>query len=157
MVPSPQLEPTTGPTLFGDLLALARRSWIRQMADGLVRRGYDDYRPSDAAVFRRLLRGPTPVGRLAGGLGVSRQAARKIVDGLEQRKYVTTERDVGDARRLNVTLTPAGEAYGRAVVEVIDALNRALTERVDPDALVAARDVLLAAIALEGSRQPKVG
>ena len=43
-----------GPLLFGDLLALARRSWIRQMAEGLRRAGYADYRPTDAAVFRRL-------------------------------------------------------------------------------------------------------
>ncbi len=127
------------------------------MADGVRRRGYDDYRASDAAACRRLLRGPIPVGRLAEGQGVSRQAARKIVEGLEQRNYVRTERDTGDARRLNVVLTPAGEAYAQSVVEVIDALNRTLTERVDPDALVAAREVLLAVLAGESSRGQQSG
>jgi DNA-binding MarR family transcriptional regulator len=120
------------------------------MADGLRRRGYDDYRASDAAACRRLLRGPIPVGRVADGQGVSRQAARKIVEGLEQRNYVTTERDVGDARRLNVALTPAGEAYAWAVVEVINALNGALTERVDREALAGARKALLAVLSGEG-------
>jgi len=124
------------------------------MADGLHRRGYDDYRPSDAAVFRRLLRGPAPVGRLVGVLGVSRQAARKIVEGLEQRGFVTTGRDTADARRVIVSLTPPGEAYARSVVEVVETLNRALTRQVDPDDLAAARGVLLAVIAGEGGGRP---
>jgi DNA-binding MarR family transcriptional regulator len=72
------------------------------------------------------------------------------VEGLEQRNYVTTERDVGDARRLNVALTPAGEAYAWAVVEVINALNGALTERVDREALAGARKALLAVLSGEG-------
>jgi DNA-binding MarR family transcriptional regulator len=154
MTMSPSPGPTTGPARFGDLLALARRSWIRQMADGLRRRGYGDYRASDAAACRRLLRGPIPVGRLAEGQGVSRQAARKIVEGLEQRNYVTTRRDTDDARRLNVALTPAGEAYAQAVVAVIESLNRALTERVDPAAMAAAREVLLAVLAAEDGLRP---
>jgi DNA-binding MarR family transcriptional regulator len=122
------------------------------MADGLEARGYEDYRPTDAAVFRRLLRGPTAVGQLDEVLGVSRQAARKIVGGLEQRHYVTTGRDPADARRLMVSLTPAGGAYARAVVEVIEALNLELTEQVDPEDLSAARSVLLAVISGDSRR-----
>jgi DNA-binding MarR family transcriptional regulator len=147
--PSPEHRDSAAPTLFGDLLALSRRSWIHQMADGLARRGYHDYRRSDAAVFRRLLRGPTAVGRLDEVLGASRQAARKIVEGLEQRRYVTTERDPDDARRLIVSLTPAGEAYARAVVDVIESLNRGLVGRVEPEDLAATRRVLLAVISGE--------
>jgi DNA-binding MarR family transcriptional regulator len=121
------------------------------MADGLSRRGYDDYRRTDAAVFRRLLRGPTAVGRLDEALGASRQAARKVVEGLEARKYVTTERDPADARRLIVVLTPTGEAYARAVVDVIESLNRDLMRIVEPGDLVAARRVLLAVLSGEGN------
>jgi DNA-binding MarR family transcriptional regulator len=117
------------------------------MADGLSRRGYDDYRPTDAAVFRRLLRGPTPVGRLDRALGASRQAARKVVEGLEARSYVTTGRDPADGRRVMVALTPAGEEYARAVVDVIEDLNSSLVRSVDPDDLAAARRVLLAVLA----------
>jgi DNA-binding MarR family transcriptional regulator len=120
------------------------------MADGLRRSGYDDYRPSDAAVFRRLLRGPTAVGRLDEVLGVTRQAARKVIEGLEQRNYVTTERDPADARRLIVSLTPAGAAYAHAVVDVIETLNEELGKKVEPGDLAAARSVLLVVIAGEG-------
>jgi hypothetical protein len=49
------------------------------------RLGYAGFRRGDAAVMRVLLREPLPVGRLGVGLGVTRQAARKIADALEQR------------------------------------------------------------------------
>ena len=121
------------------------------MADGLRAKGYGDYRPSDAAVFRRLLAGPVAVGGLGEVLGVSRQAARKVVEGLEQRSYVSIERDLADGRRLIVSLTPGGEAYARAVVNVITTLNKNLTKRVAPDQLATARAVLLTVISSEAS------
>ncbi len=138
------------PVLFGDLLALARQSWVRQMTERLEQLGYADYRRSDAVVARRLLRGPTAVGQLGVALGVTRQAARKIVSGLEQRQFVVTGRDPRDSRRVTVALTPAGEAYARSVVDVIGALNREYERRLDDDTLAAARRAL--AEVLEGSR-----
>jgi DNA-binding MarR family transcriptional regulator len=116
------------------------------MAERLAQLGYDDYRRSDPAVFRRLLRGPTAVGQVGTVLGVSRQAARKIVEGLEQRQFATTERDARDGRQINVLLTSTGEAYARAVVDVLGALNVELSQRVDPDVLAAAKHVLRAVI-----------
>lgn len=138
---------TSGPPyLFGDLLALARLSWVRQMAERLGRLGYADYRRSDAIALRMLNRGPVSVGRLGTELGVTRQAARKVIDGLAQRSFVRTERDAQDSRILNVILTPEGTAYARAVIEVIYALNREFCERVDPAYLVTADIVLRAVI-----------
>ena len=145
-------EHSSGPLLFGDLLALARRSWIRQMANGLRQLGYDDYRPTDAAVFRRLLRGPIAVGRLDEVLGASRQAARKVVEGLERRHYATTEHETEDARRLIVSLTPAGRSYAEEVVNVVESLNRGLVASVEPEGSVAAaRKVLLTVMAADVS------
>jgi DNA-binding MarR family transcriptional regulator len=141
------------PYLFGDLLALARLSWIRQMSDRLGQLGYADYRRSDAIAMRLLRRGPIPVGRLGTELGVSRQAARKVIEGLERRDYVRTERDARDTRVLNVILTPAGAAYARAVVGVIYALNREFREGVDPAQLTAADAVLRAVIAMDSDLQ----
>lgn len=130
---------------FGDLLALARQSWTLRMARELAQRGYPDYRISDAASIRLLLAGPLPIGRLGEVLGVTRQAARKVASHLERRGYATTGPDPVDGRKLNVVLTPAGLAYGRAVVDVIETLNRALAERVDLGQLTAA-DALLRAV-----------
>ena len=98
---------------FGDLVALARLSWLGQMTSRLERLGYAGYRRGDSAVLRMLLPDPLPVGRLGAGLGVTRQAARKVADALEQRGYATTERDSRDTRQLNVTLTQLGRDYAR--------------------------------------------
>jgi DNA-binding MarR family transcriptional regulator len=133
--------------LFGDLLALARRSWVDQMASRLALAGHGNYRRSDAAVMRLLSRGPVPVGRLGSVLGVTRQASRKLAEALSQRGYAVIERDVDDSRKLNVVLTPAGEAYAKAVVAVIGALNRELEGRLHPDQLAAAETALRTVIA----------
>jgi DNA-binding MarR family transcriptional regulator len=131
---------------FGDLLALARRSWVLRMASELQARGFSDYKNSDAAAVRLLTAGPTPVGHLAPVLGVTRQAARKVAGGLEQRGYATIGPDPEDARKLNVTLTPTGRAYAEAITQVIATLNQGLTARVKPAHLAAADTVLRAAI-----------
>jgi DNA-binding MarR family transcriptional regulator len=147
------VQESTPEYLFGDLLALARLGWVRQMAERLGQLGHADYRRSDAAALRLLLRGPVPVGRLGAGLGVTRQAARKVIDGLEQRGYARTQRDTRDTRVLNVILTSAGTAYGQAITEVIGTLNREFRERVDPGQLAAADAVLRAVITGDSALQ----
>lgn len=133
---------STGAYRFGDLLALARQSWIRQMAGELARRGFPGYRPADAATMRLLVHAPAPVGRLASVLGVSRQAARKVAAQLEQRGYATTAADPRDRRRVNVVLTDAGRGYAEAVAAAVSLLNAALAARVAPEALAVADAVL---------------
>jgi DNA-binding MarR family transcriptional regulator len=138
---------------FGDLLALTRQSWVGQMSSRLERRGYTDYRRTDAGALRMLWQGPLPVGQLGEGLGVTRQAARKIADALEQRGYATTERDSRDTRQLNVALTRLGREYALAIIAVIAGLNREVAERVSPDQLAAADTVLRAALFDDSARQ----
>lgn len=144
---------SSGTYPFGDLLALARQSWVREMTGCLAELGYADYRRSDAAATRLLLRGPTSIGRLGTILGVTRQAAKKVADGLRQRGYATIERDPRDSRQHNVTLTPAGQEYARAIVDVIGQLNREVRERVSPAQLAAADAVLRAALFDDNARQ----
>jgi DNA-binding MarR family transcriptional regulator len=144
---------STGVYAFGDLLALTRQSWIGEMARRLAARGYPEYRRSDAAATRLLRRSPLPVGQLGTGLGVTRQAARKVADGLQHRGYATTERDPRDSRQVNVTLTSAGREYAQAVVAVIEELNREVSRRTDPVQLAAADSALRAALFDECARQ----
>lgn len=138
------------PYRFGDLLALARRSWILRMVSELQARGFSDYRASDAATVRLLTAGPAPVGHLGTVLGVTRQAARKVARGLEERGYAATSPDAQDARKLNIALTPAGRDYAEAIIQVIGTLNQALTARVTPGHLAAADTVLRASIDHDG-------
>jgi len=138
---------------FGDLLALARQSWITQMAGGLAAKGYDDYRRSDAAAVRLLQRGPMSIGRLGAALGVTRQAARKVADGLERRGFASLARDEFDARQIMIKLTSDGEAYGEAVRAVIEKLNRTVTRKVEPADLATADAVLRAVLADDHTRR----
>jgi DNA-binding MarR family transcriptional regulator len=142
-------DKSTAQHRFGDLLALARLHWVRQMAQALAAAGYDDYRRSDAAVMRLLLREPLPIGRLGEATGVTRQAARKIVHGLEQRGFAVTARDRSDSRQTNVLLTASGVRYAAAIVAVIEELNNTLASRVDTADLEAAARVLREVAALD--------
>ncbi len=138
---------------FGDIVALARLSWVGEMTSRLEGLGYAGFRRGDAAVMRVLWREALPVGRLGAGLGVTRQAARKIADALEQRGYATIERDSRDTRQLNVTLTTAGRDYAQAVIAVTEELNREIAGRVSPAQLAAADTVLRAALFDDSARQ----
>jgi DNA-binding MarR family transcriptional regulator len=145
--------PSTPAYPFGDLLALTRQSWLKEMARRLEARGYFGYRRTDAATLRMLYRGPVAIGQLGARLGVTRQAARKVADGLQQRGYGTTERDQRDSRQINVTLTDEGREYARAIAAVIGELNREVAQRVDPAQLAAADFVLRAALFDESARE----
>jgi DNA-binding MarR family transcriptional regulator len=137
--------------LFGDLLALARRNWVAEMARRLEIQGFHDYRRSDAASLRWLQHRAVPLGQLATRLGVTRQGGRKIIDGLIARGYALAERDGQDARRQNVKLTAAGDEYAKAVVDVVHALNEELNAAFDPYDLVVVKSVLRGVSSIYGS------
>jgi DNA-binding MarR family transcriptional regulator len=143
-------EDGSGPYALGDMLAMARQAWVEQMERRLGERGYGDYRRTDAAVARLLLRAPVPVGRLGAPLGVTRQAARKVAEGLRQRGYATLERDERDGRQYKVVLTPDGARYAGAVLAVIGELNRDVGSQVTEDQLAGADAVLRVVIGTSG-------
>src|ERR1700689_4327519 len=65
---------------FGDLVALARLSWVGEMTSRLERLGYPGFRRGDAAVMRVLWRGPLPVRPPGAGPGVAPPAAKENGD-----------------------------------------------------------------------------
>jgi DNA-binding MarR family transcriptional regulator len=132
------------PHRFGDLLARARRSWIEQIRDRMAEAGFPGYRRTDAAVLGLLLRQPLAIGQLGEALGVSRQAARQLADGLVERGYAGFGTDPADSRRTLVVLTPSGVAYGRAIWMAQNALNETVRSRVSEADLAAAGTVLRA-------------
>jgi DNA-binding MarR family transcriptional regulator len=128
--------------LFGDLLAQARERWIRAMAQRLGALGFHDYRRSDPLVMRSLRSGEVGLGSLGVTLGVTRQAARKVVNGLVERGYARVTTSTADSRRRLVTLTPRGHDYLAAVVATLRALHDEVVENVDAQQLAAAYSVL---------------
>jgi len=145
-------EPPTSVYRFDALLALARRSWLRKVASELEARGFPGHRVSDTGSVRFLFVAPRTVGELGELLGVTRQAARKVAANLEARGYAKTARDPDDARKLDVALTEAGRASGRAIAEVTVLSNLALARRVEPEQLQGADAVLRAVIDDEALR-----
>jgi DNA-binding MarR family transcriptional regulator len=141
------------PYRFGNLLALARRSWIEQVRERMQEAGFPGYRRSDAAIFGRLLQQPLAIGQLGEAMGITRQAARQMADGLVERGYATFGTDPADARRTLVVLTPRGEAYGRAIWLAQDALNERVRSRVSEADLAAADAVLRAVFPDTAARQ----
>ena len=134
--------PETEPMLFGDTLALARRSWLRALRDSLASQGYDDYRRSDGLALRFFSWGPHSLGAFSDLTGTSRQASRKVVTGLIDRGYATLVTDPGDARRRHVHLTGEGDAYAEAIIRSLKQLNRDIESKVAKDDLRVTIEVL---------------
>ena len=132
------------PYRFGDLLALARRSWIQQVRSRVEEAGFAGYRQTDAWMLRLLAQRPWAIGQLGDAMGITRQAARQLADGMVERGYATFGTDPADARRTLVVLTLGGESYARAVRQAQDALNSALADRVNAADLAVADAVLRA-------------
>ncbi len=141
------------PYRFGDVLAVARRSWVRQMHARMREAGFDGYRQTDAWLLRLLSQQPWAIGELGGTVGVTRQAARKLADGMVERGYVQFSSDPHDARRTLVVLTRKGRKYARAVAAAQDGLNDAIRNRVSFKDLAITDSVLRAVLPTVESRR----
>jgi DNA-binding MarR family transcriptional regulator len=143
------------PYRLGGLLARARRSWIEQVRERMQEAGFPGYRQSDAWILALLLARPLAIGQLGEAMGISRQAARQMADGLAERGYASFGTDDADARRTLVALTPTGKAYGRAIWTAQDALNQTVRNRVS-EADLAAADAVLRAVFPDGKARQRV-
>lgn len=141
---------------FGDLLALARHSWVRRMSALTSAAGFPGYRRSDTFLLRILSRGARPIGHVGDGLGISRQAARKLADGLVMRGYAEWGLDAADGRRRLVVLTELGHRYHRALDEASEALNGEI-RRLTPCDVAAADSVLRTLLTYEDERLAESG
>jgi DNA-binding MarR family transcriptional regulator len=143
------------PYRFGSLLALARRSWIEQIRERMQEVGFPGYRQTDAGILGLLLYRPLAIGQLGEAMGVTRQAARQLADGLVERGYASFGTDPADARRTLVVLTASGKAYGRTIWMAQDALNERVRSRVG-EADLAAADAVLRAVFPDGEARQRI-
>jgi DNA-binding MarR family transcriptional regulator len=115
-------------TDIGTLLLEAQRAVARDLGDALVERGYEDVRPSHAALFLFVdRRGGTRLGELARRAGVTKQSMMQVVDDLEALGYVRREPDPADARAKLVHLTAHGRRCAtefRRAVQVLETRTR---------------------------------
>ena len=99
---------TEAPVPLARLFAMAFRDLIDDLHARLSDRGWHDLRPAFGFALVAARDGPTDATALAGLLGVTKQAASKLVDSLVAAGLV--ERSVGaaDARRRPVAITDRG-------------------------------------------------
>jgi DNA-binding MarR family transcriptional regulator len=109
--------PAGGPPL-ARLFAIGYRQLIDGLHDRLRARGWTDVRPAFGFALLAARDRPTSATELAELMGVSKQAASKLVDAMVSGGYLQRGTDPEDGRQRPVTLTGRGEELLAAVEEV---------------------------------------
>lgn len=107
-------------------------------------------RNSHGYVFQHLLAGSRTVGELAGLLGVTQQAASKVVLELEQLGYVKRLADKADSRVRPVALTRRGLSVVERARAARATLEAQLVEQLGAAVVSEARRTLIALLAVTG-------
>jgi DNA-binding MarR family transcriptional regulator len=117
------------------LLLLGFRTLIDDLHAELARQGHPDARPLHGFVFQAIGPEGTNAAELGRRLGVTKQAAGKTIDTLEQLGYVRRGSDPHDARRKVVLLTPHGEDMLHQSVRIFTALRADWAQTLGPQRL----------------------
>ncbi len=116
-------------------LLLGFRTLIDDLHAELARQGHPDMRPMHGFVFQAI--GPRGItaAELGRRLGISKQAAGKTIDSLQQLGYVRREPDSRDQRQKIVVLTDRGfDALARSA-RIFDDLRARWASKLGPDRL----------------------
>jgi len=116
-LPAGSPPPADGPPL-ARLFAIGYRQLIDGLHDRLQARGWTDVRPAFGFVLLAARDQPTSVTELAGLMGMTKQAASKLVDAMVSGGYIQRGTDAQDGRHRPVTLTSRGEELLSAVEEI---------------------------------------
>src|SRR5438128_1677151 len=103
---------------LGILLTLALRAFVDQLHRELDVRGFADVRPAFGVVFRALREEPLTLTDLASRLGVTKQAASKVVDEMVELRLVRRRASPTDARAKLLVLTPRGRRAMATAMQV---------------------------------------
>jgi DNA-binding MarR family transcriptional regulator len=103
-------EPRTYGFELPMLLFVGFRSIIDELHAELARRGHPDMRPAHGFALQAIGLGGATAAETGRRLGISKQAAGKTIDRLEELGYVHRSGDEADRRRKLARLTPRGIA-----------------------------------------------
>jgi DNA-binding MarR family transcriptional regulator len=112
--------------------------------------GHPDLRISHGYVVQHLVEGPVRIGDLASRMGVTQQAASKVVAELQALGYLDRTADPADARVRRVGLSARGSAAVATTRAVRAEIERELTAALGADRLEAARRAALDALEWAG-------
>ena len=125
------------------LVLAAAGAAVDGIQDGLRRSGFDDVRPAHGFAFVRIAQGNATSLDVAQHLGVTKQAAGKLVDQLVDRGYVVRSQDPVDRRRRPLQLTTRGRACTEAAEDAAQQVVQAWQARLGADGVTALRNLLL--------------
>lgn len=121
-------------TDFGLLLAQAFNMYVEHLHRELAARGFSDLRPTFGLALRALHARPRTLTELAGELGVTKQAAAKVVGELERRSLIEREPSPADGRSTLLRLSPRGKSLVAAAIRIGNGVERDLARGLGDDA-----------------------
>jgi DNA-binding MarR family transcriptional regulator len=148
--------PRTGADLALLLLA-AFRSLADAATDELARRGYPGHRPLHDFALHAIVSGADNAAELGRRLSLSKQAAAKIIDVLEERGYVERQPDPEDKRRKRLRVTPRGSDLMREGEAVFEVLYRQWQLQIGADQLQELQEYLTELVGASPLRFDTVG
>jgi DNA-binding MarR family transcriptional regulator len=125
------------------LVVGADRCVVDRLQATMLAAGHDEMRAPYGFVIRALAAGGLRLTELAERLGVTKQAALKVVDEMEAHGLVERTPAPGDRRAKLLRLTARGEAVRRRALEASERMEAELREDLGDADVDAARRVLL--------------
>jgi DNA-binding MarR family transcriptional regulator len=124
------------------LLTAASRGVADRLIDAMRRAGLDEVRSNHGFVIRALGDGSLTLTELAARLGVSKQAAQKVVDDMERRRLLERVPSSTDRRAKGIRLTSRGHKVRRTAFATSEQLEAELRIDLGDEAVDAARAFL---------------
>ena len=121
---------------------MAYRQLIDRLHERLAAEGYTDVRPTFGYVLLAVRDGPTTGADIALLLGVTKQAASKLVDAMEQGGYVRRQTHGDDARAKEIAITVRGRRFLVTVESIYRDLEAEWAEVTSKKRVEALRDDL---------------
>jgi len=145
------------PQPMARLFATGYRALVDGLHERLAARGWTDVRPNFGFVLLACRTAPIRSTDIAQLLGVSKQAASKVVDAMEEGGYVRRTEHPEDHRAKLVALTPRGHQLLAEVEEVYRALETKWAGVLGRGRLEALRaDLTMVLMATHGGRLPVI-
>jgi DNA-binding MarR family transcriptional regulator len=111
------------------LITAANRCVSDRLVGAVASAGGEAMRPSFGFVLRAVAAEQPTVSRLAELLGVTKQAASRLVDDMVSLGYVARAEDPADRRRTRLSLTETGERIRARALSESQAMEAELAER----------------------------
>jgi DNA-binding MarR family transcriptional regulator len=147
--------PAGGPPL-ARLFAIAYRMLIDGLHDRLQAQGWTDVRPAFGFVLLAARDQPTSVTEVATLMGITKQAASKLVDAMVSSGYVHRESGSRDRRQRPVALTGRGAELLAAVERIYGELEDGWAEVIGASQVQGMRSDLILILGGPGGQLPPV-